>query len=239
MNFNKRIHFKTITSTNTYLKENYQQLENGTVITASNQTQGRGRMERTWINGDDILMSILIKEKIDIRDVPKMGLVVAASVFTTLSKYLDNVKIKWPNDIIVNHKKICGILIESVIINKKVECLIIGIGINVNTTDFPVELSNKATSMRNETTNYYNIDSLIDELINDFSSFYHMKNQEFLWICKKHSCLIGKNVIIDDFKTKQMGKVLDILENGNILMDFGYELRQYNSGEVTFINISK
>lgn len=240
MIYSKRIHFETIPSTNSYLKENYHHLMDGTVVSADNQTQGRGRLDRRWINGDDVLVSILLKDNLDFNESSKISLVTAASVHYSLSKYADKLHIKWPNDILHNDKKMAGILIETIINNKNLECLIIGIGINLNTLTFPNELAQKATSLRQITNLTYNVKKFTQEVLDDFEKFYlEFKNnsRDYIHICREHSCLIGSEVIIDHFDKDRLeqGIVLDILENGNIFIRVGYEIRQYNSGEISLL----
>ena len=95
-----------ISSTNEFIKENYETLDNYTVVTANYQTRGKGRMTRNWesSNADNILMSILIKEFKKRCDLNLLSLVASMSVHKFLKKYLDNLYIKWPNDILVNNK---------------------------------------------------------------------------------------------------------------------------------------
>ena len=80
----KRIHFVQINSTNTYLKENYQKLDNLTLVSCDHQTNGKGRLGRTWLDGDDLLFSILIKEKLD--KVTDYSLLIATSLYKVLSE---------------------------------------------------------------------------------------------------------------------------------------------------------
>ena len=130
------LYFDTLPSTNLYLKENYQTLEHLTSIVAKHQTAGRGRLGRNWCDSDDLLMSILLKNDLNPSSLDSLSLVICATIYNVLSKYTTGLEIKWPNDILYKGKKICGILLERVISNR-VECLIIGFGININHHDFP------------------------------------------------------------------------------------------------------
>jgi BirA family biotin operon repressor/biotin-[acetyl-CoA-carboxylase] ligase len=228
--------YETLPSTNLYLKENYSQLDEYTVIICDNQTNGRGRMGRIWEMEakENIALSILIKPDIEISEVPKLSLLVSAAVFDVISKYVKDTKIKWPNDILISNKKVCGILLESVI-GRKLDALIIGIGINLNGKTFSPELINKATSLTKETNCQYNKDVIIDEILVSFDKYYQdflKMNHSYLQICRDHSAVIGKQVMINN----QSVKVLDILNNGNILVTDGKMTKDYSYGEITLNN---
>ncbi len=230
----KIINFDTILSTNLYFKENYQSLDNLIAVTAKHQTLGRGRLGRIWEDGDDLLMSILIKEMLDINKIEKISLLIASSIYKVIKKYFHDVTIKWPNDILLNGKKVCGILVES-IISDKLECLIIGFGINVNTLKMNDELKDKATSFSIESNKQYSIENIAKEVyetfIDDFSN-YKNGSKEYLEICKTNSCLIGKEVSYFSDK-EHFAKVIDILENGHILLLEDDGFIEKSSGEVS------
>ncbi|HEY8395968.1 MAG TPA: biotin--[acetyl-CoA-carboxylase] ligase [Bacilli bacterium] len=235
MRFKNELHFSSLPSTNTFLKENYYSLPNYTVVTAKKQTAGRGRLERIWYGGDDLLLSVLIKDALDLKEITKISLVAAAAVWKTLKPLLA-AEIKWPNDIVYRGKKITGILTESVIISQKLAALIIGIGINVNTVEFPEEIAEKATSLALATGKNYDLEKLKQDLLINLDYFYQdflHGGSEFIDVCRNNSSLIGKEVIFDDFKTQRKALVLEILENGNILLEIGREKVEYASGEIT------
>ena len=138
----KKIHFKTINSTNTYLKENYKDLPNFTCVSSAHQSQGHGRYNRSWEsnNNENLMFSILIKNKKLIEKFSSISLAIATCILKMLTSYkIKNISIKWPNDVYVNDKKICGILLEGI----ANECLIIGVGLNVNQTNFSKEIEDK------------------------------------------------------------------------------------------------
>lgn len=235
MRFQNQLLFSTLPSTNTYLKENYRNLPNYTVAIAKHQTAGRGRMDRIWVDGDDLLLSVLIKDSLEPNKIPQLALVAAAAVWKTLAPYLA-VEIKWPNDIVYRDRKISGILIESVIISTTLAALIIGIGINVNTKKFPEELFQKATSLTLVTKEEYDQKKLKDDLLYNLDYYYQdflTSGNEYLKICRENSLLLGKEVVIDDFRNPKSALVLDILESGNILLEVEGKKREYSSGEIS------
>lgn len=232
----KMIFFDTIPSTNLYLKENYQKLDNLDAVVAKHQTAGRGRTGRSWKDSEGLLMSILIKENILPENVEAYSLLICSSIFKVLIKYIDNIEIKWPNDILINFKKICGILLESVV-KEKIECIVIGFGININDSSFDSDIEDKATSLFIETGKRLNINTLANQIYemfkNDFISFLNGSNECFE-ICKKNSCLINKKVVYNTFGKEEEATVKDILKNGHILLETKDGLLEKSSGEITF-----
>ncbi len=146
----KKLFFETIDSTNSYLKRNYQNLEDMTFISASFQSEGRGRMGRSWMSekGRNLTFSLLIKDPDAMKEYAKLSVLSAFSIAEVLKDYeILDVSIKWPNDVYVKDAKICGILLEAVSA-EEMECLIIGIGLNVNEENFSEAFLCKATSMK-------------------------------------------------------------------------------------------
>ena len=147
----KEIHFREIDSTNTYLKEKYSSISDLTFVSADYQSSGKGRNQRVWDSkaGENLLFSLLIKDSDYFPLYKAISIVSAYSVMKTLTEYgIEDTMIKWPNDIYVRGQKICGILLESVSRNE-IECLIIGIGINVNQQAFGTDYIHPPVSMRN------------------------------------------------------------------------------------------
>lgn len=148
----KQIHFESIDSTNIYLKNNYKNLDNLTFISADEQTSGKGRSNRKWISekGKNLMFSLLIKDEKLINNFKSLSISSAYTIIKVLEEYgLKDLSIKWPNDVYVKDKKICGILLESISI-EKIEALIVGIGLNVNQKEFVGEYLIEPTSMYKE-----------------------------------------------------------------------------------------
>ena len=145
----KRIRFQTIDSTNTWLKDNYQTLEDMTFVSALSQTSGRGRRGRSWESQEgNLYLSLLLKDEKYLKYAEAISTVSAYLILKVLEEYgLNELSIKWPNDIYVKDDKICGILLESVSV-EEMECLIIGIGLNVNQDAFAGEYRHAPVSMK-------------------------------------------------------------------------------------------
>ena len=128
-------------------------LNENVLIIANSQTNGRGTHGRKWFSeeGQNILMSFLIKDIQDCKCIDGITIEIGKLIHEILSSKFDlNFEIKLPNDILCNGKKICGILCESSITNNNVNYLIIGIGLNVNQTNFNEKIKEIATSLKNE-----------------------------------------------------------------------------------------
>lgn len=144
------LRFDSIDSTNSEaLKEARQGASEGLCIVARRQTAGRGRMGRSWISPADagLYLSVVLRPKLDTKYLPLLTLMAAVAVSDTLSEtYGLNPDIKWPNDVLVNEKKISGILAEAAESPAGL-AVVVGIGINLRQTNFPPDFAGTATSL--------------------------------------------------------------------------------------------
>ena len=155
-------------STNTFLKELVgvrNQVPSGTVVAAREQTQGRGRRDRQWLSatGENLTFSILLRGKFNLRQLPSASMAAAVAVAELLEAEGLKPSLKWPNDVLVNGKKICGILSEGIS-----DGVIIGIGLNVNMQNAE-HIDQPATSIRMETGTRRDIDELLGKLLKHLS----------------------------------------------------------------------
>lgn len=144
--------YEEIPSTHLLAKENQLNLENRTVIIANRQTAGIGTHGRIWYTGStNIAMSIIYKPNCDITKLDGITINIAKSIKEAINElYNIELKIKYPNDLLLNNKKICGILTEINTISEKINYLIISIGFNVNEINFNEETNKIATSLKKE-----------------------------------------------------------------------------------------
>ena len=150
--------------------------KHGTLVTAKKQYAGRGRRGRTWEseNADNIYMSLLLRPKFSAEKAPMLTLVMAYSVAKVLREQENlEVKIKWPNDLVIGKKKICGILTEMKMEERAISSVIIGVGINVNVENFPKELRDKATSLKKEAGREFCCTDLIAKIMESFEENYN------------------------------------------------------------------
>ena len=233
-----KIYLSSIDSTNTYLKENYEKLDNYTFVSTDEQTNGRGRNSRVWKseNGKNLLFSLLILDKKLIEDFKEISILSAYSIIQVLEKIgINNLNIKWPNDIYYKDKKICGILLEAVTKNK-MECLIVGIGLNVNQKEFNDEYLTTPASILNIINKETDINELKENIYNQLIENLEAKKKgnSFYDEISKYDYLKNKEAyaLIDDKKTRI--KVLGINEDYSLNIEYENINRNIESGEISF-----
>ena len=236
----RKIHFKKIDSTNTYLKENYHKLQNFTFVSASYQSNGHGRYNRVWESNknENLMFSLLIKDKKLISMFSSLSLATSTAILKVLESYkLNNLSIKWPNDVYVKDKKICGILLESISNNTDIDVLVVGVGLNVNQKDFSNEISYKTTSIYKEKNKKTFLPSLKRKLYKTIiQTFIEVKNnqKDYLQIIKKHNYLKDKEVFAEIDNVKTLVKVIDINEDNTLKVLVNNKEINLNTGEITF-----
>jgi BirA family biotin operon repressor/biotin-[acetyl-CoA-carboxylase] ligase len=180
--FGKRVfHFFNTDSTNRVAMElGYAGEPEGTVVMAEAQTAGRGRSGRTWHSerGTGLYLTVLLRPRLSPAQAPLLTMLAGVSAQTAIAAQTGLVpELKWPNDLILNGKKLGGILTEMHAEPNQVRFVIVGIGINVNQEKFPVELSSTATSLRRESgRTSYRLELLVRLLAqfeNDYNRFLH------------------------------------------------------------------
>ena len=169
MQKNDVIYFDTIDSTNTYLKKHYKEVNHGVVVTSTVQTKGRGRSDHTWRSEKgNLYFSYLLKDKLSHQLIFQELMKVSVTICRVLKELGIKASIKYPNDILVNQKKIAGILIETKS-DGELEYIITGVGLNVNQVDFN-DLSHKATSLHIENEKTYLINNILKMIIDTYNT---------------------------------------------------------------------
>lgn len=160
-------YFDEIDSTQVEAKRNVAKYKNGTVIMADMQTAGKGTHGRVWhTKTDNIAMTIILKPEINIRRLEGFTVAIAEKIQQAIKElYGIELEIKLPNDLLLNKKKICGILTEVVTIKEIAKEIFIGIGFNVNEKDFSSDISNIATSLYKETKQVYCRENIICKIL--------------------------------------------------------------------------
>ena len=231
----KTIHFETIDSTNTYLKENYEKLDNFTFVSADFQSAGRGRNNRNWKSekGENLLFSLLIKDKTLIDKFSSLSVISAFSIIKALN--LEHLSIKWPNDIYYKDSKLCGILLEAVTRNE-IECLIVGIGLNVNQRDFVGEYKRTPTSLYQITKQINDIEQLKQSIFNQiYTDFMNVKEgYDFYNDIKEYDYLKDRKVYAEINNEVKQIKVLGIDSDYSLKVKQDNKTYNLSSGEITF-----
>ena len=172
----KTVHFARETdSTNLWIKRLAKEgAPEGTLALAEFQSAGRGRLGRSWEvpEGTSVMMSILLRPKFEPQYAPMLTLVMGMAVAKAVKKLGFDVSIKWPNDVVVSHKKICGILTEMGVRDGKIDYAVIGVGINVNIREFPEEMADKATSLYLESGKEFDRSQIPGLVMEAFEKYY-------------------------------------------------------------------
>ena len=227
-----------VDSTNTYAKKLIiSGCNNKTVVIAESQTNGRGRVGREFFSPADngIYMSVILKTDSILSDINLLTVAVSVVTLNAIEKMTGlDCGIKWVNDIFVDNKKVCGILCESVSKNglAKISHVIIGIGINVKTTDFfPCDLKNIAGALKTE-----NLDrnELIAEILKGIENICQAGDlSQFLDEYRKKSIVLYKNISFIKNGTEYSGRVLSINEYGNLEVELiDKKIITIKSGEI-------
>ncbi|MEW5760440.1 MAG: biotin--[acetyl-CoA-carboxylase] ligase [Candidatus Thermoplasmatota archaeon] len=218
-------HYKSIKSTNKKASEFCRKGIYNIVVVADEQREGVGRYGRSWYSPKGgLYFSILLKPKIEISSISSLPLVCGVGVANGLKKFGFPVKLKWPNDLILNGKKVGGILCKLEI---QKECFVImGVGINVNIEKFPSTLPS-ATSLFIDSGKKINTSTLLNELLDNIKRTYdkfERNKDKILNDWRKFSDTLGRKVKILSSSGEFSGKAVDIDENGYLLVrdDDGY-----------------
>jgi BirA family biotin operon repressor/biotin-[acetyl-CoA-carboxylase] ligase len=241
--------FLEVTSTNdvaSQLVEN--DAPEGTLVVAEVQTKGRGRQGRVWTTskGKALALSLVLKPKLSPQEIPGITLAAAVAVAQTLEEYGLKPQIKWPNDLLLKNKKVCGILSEMGPKHDKMQSVILGIGINLNqsTKDFPMEIRALATSVYRSLG--YSIDraAFLQKLMKHLEIVYGWMNHErfdkVLIEWKKRSVTLGQKVKVTQGKKSFKGHVVDVDSRGFLLIkDESNRVETILSGDVEILKSKK
>ncbi len=213
----------------------------GTAVSADEQTGGRGRMLRRWVSpaGVNLYFSLILRPAVSPGRIPQIPLLAAAAVHRSLSASVPELdfRIKWPNDILVGGKKICGILCEMESEADIAHFVIVGIGINVNLCEMPEEISDIATSLCLAAGRRYSRARLLASFFNSFEPLYDawLEGEDLapvLPVLETHSYLLGRTIEVEQFNHRLRGIAVGISPAGELLleMDNG-ERKAVSSGE--------
>jgi BirA family biotin operon repressor/biotin-[acetyl-CoA-carboxylase] ligase len=232
----KIIPFQSIDSTNSYLKENFKSLAEGDVCFSLHQTGGKGRRGRVWQDeGKDLLFSILFLEGLNEKLALALPLLSGAAVAQTLVGLGFDPKIKWPNDVLLNDKKCCGILVEGVS-ETSIDAIISGIGINLNEDSFPEDIAYKATSLHIQSGLTYDPKEVLSLFLKEFDELYEdykRGGKRYLTLIRERFYLLGKEVYLNYHNENLSGTVEGIDDEGSLLLNDGKRVHHLISGEVS------
>ena len=225
INFNV-IRLNSVSSTSDYLKKmrNYGQADHGTLVISKTQTAGRGRLDNSWLSPvGNLYFSFLVQPKLDINKAYFLPFFISVVIGDVISDILDddiNLQYKWPNDIMLNNKKIAGILMESMVKNNIVDSVIIGVGIN--TAVAPHVKNAESTSIVDENEECIADDELLKRILSKFSDCYEdwLKGKVDMyrkaWLSK--AAYIGETIVVRTDDTSHLGVFKDINDRGELVL---------------------
>lgn len=231
--------FDTLPNTNEFLMEMSKKDANSwTVIYAKNQTKGKGYAGNEWkvIEGENLTFSFLLKTAYSFQELIYFNQWISNTICSFLKQFSPNIKVKWPNDIILNNKKVCGILIENHRTNGVMNS-VIGIGINVNQTDF--NHLPKAISLNIATDKKYDIEEILTDLMRSFE-------KEFSILEQKRFDLIHETYLENLFKKDETtsfrlnnqsidGIIRDVNEAGNLIVEIDEKRKEFKHKEIELL----
>ena len=237
------LYFDTIDSTNTKAQELAEKgYPSGTLVVADKQESGKGRRGRSWVSpsGTGIFMTLMIKPDINPNNASMLTLVAALAVAKAITSVTgEEAMIKWPNDIVVNSKKVCGILTEMNAQFDYINHIVVGIGINVHNESFPEEISQMASSLMIEAGGKrFHRAQIIAETMSYFEQYYDtfLKTQDLSALVREYDELLvnrNKSVRVLDPKDPFDGKAMGITPKGELIVDTWESRKLVSSGEVS------
>lgn len=237
------LYFDTIDSTNTKAQELAEKgYPSGTLVVADKQESGKGRRGRSWVSpsGTGIFMTLMIKPDINPNNASMLTLVAALAVAKAITSVTgEKALIKWPNDIVINGKKVCGILTEMNAQFDYINHIVVGIGINVHNESFPEEISQMASSLMIEAGGKrFHRAQIIAETMSYFEQYYDtfLKTQDLSALVREYDKLLvnrNKSVRVLDPKEPFDGKAMGITSKGELIVDTWESRKLVSSGEVS------
>lgn len=233
------IELSSIDSTNNYLIDLSQNisLDEGTVVVAKEQTAGKGQRNNRWSSevGKSLCISILLKPKLDISQQYLFNKFIALSLCQALNNYSLKTKIKWPNDILIDGKKVAGILVENSIQGSKIEKSVVGIGVNINNN---ISQLTSATSLAKCLNIIPSISELLELICKNIEKNYFLLRQKPSIIIELYHQNLFKKGEVQKFSKNGKsfnGIIHSVNKNGQLLVEVNGRLQFYNMGEIKFM----
>ncbi|CDE88290.1 TPA: biotin--[acetyl-CoA-carboxylase] ligase [Candidatus Gastranaerophilales bacterium HUM_20] len=223
----KKIYLSEVDSTNLYAKSNIENLADKSIVHAANQTAGRGRLQRTWVNlGEgNLFLTFVLKPSNSFNEVySNLTQYLSVVLCKILEEYGLKPQIKWPNDVLINGKKIAGILSETVMQGSLFKGLVLGIGVNLNTSekDLASIIDKEATSLNLEISKSVDVNLFLDKLAEEFFADYDNFLQKGFELIKNdyisRTCFLDTEICVQVFNDKKCGIAKAINDKGELVM---------------------
>ncbi|MCL5267602.1 MAG: biotin--[acetyl-CoA-carboxylase] ligase [Bacteroidetes bacterium] len=236
--------FDKIDSTNSHLlKLADEGFPEGSVVVADEQTGGRGRFGRKWESEplSNLLFSVLLRPVFLERD---EVFVLTFSAAVAVAEAIEDVakvrpELKWPNDVLLGSRKVCGILLESVFSSDDLSSVVLGVGLNVNQRHFPAEISARATSLSVYTGKKFDRDEILSAILGKFASIYEtVRARDFYSVMKKwrdRSNMFGRKIRLRLADKVYEGICDEITDDGAIVVQTSTGFKTFTAGEISII----
>lgn len=232
----REIFLENIDSTNLWAKTNIEELEDKTIVFAGAQTQGRGRLQRKWVDlgKGNLFMSIVLKPDKNYEHYANLTQYLSVTLCKTLEEYGIKPEIKWPNDVLVNGKKIAGILAETSVKGTKFKGLVLGIGVNLNAQekDFS-KIDKKVTSLNLEVGETIDMVEFKNKLVTSFFKDYNQFLEEGFKFIKRdylaRANFLDKELCVALINETKTGVASGITDKGELILT--------NNGNEFILNI--
>jgi len=233
------IYSEDISSTNSYLLDNSDELRHGATILSEFQNEGRGRLNRPWqsVKGQNLTFSILLKNNINKLNPNHINLTASLAVSHAIENlYQLKTDLKWPNDVLIKNKKVSGILLESSSKGSEIEKIVIGIGVNCNQTKFVGDFKIMPTSIKFELKREIARERLLSEILNVFEKLINdskRSSKKILDEWRDKCRMIGEPISLDIGKEKKYGIFYDIDANGYLILKSGDKFEKIINGDIS------
>lgn len=233
------IYSEEIPSTNSFLLNNLEDFNHGTTILSEFQQEGKGRLNRPWFSnkGQNLTFSILLAKNINRYNPNHISLAASLAVSYAIENLFQlKTNLKWPNDVLINNKKVSGILLESSSQGSEITKIVIGIGINVNQTKFIGDFKLQPTSVKFELKKEIQRERLLSEILNVFENLIRDPKEcskKVLNDWRDKCRMIGEPVSITIGDEKKYGIFYDLDANGFLILKSGDKIEKITSGDVS------
>lgn len=224
----KVIQLEEVDSTNSYGKKLIDKFEDKTAIITKKQTSGRGRLNRSWVDlgEENLFLSIILKPSETFNEIyPNLTQYLSVTLCKVIESYGIQTQIKWPNDVLIDGKKIAGILSETVMQGQKLKGIVLGVGVNLNSNQEKIDaIPNKiATSLNIETQKAIDLKEFLNKLLTEFFEHYDEFLQSgFLQIKDdyiKRNCFLGKELKVQVFNHMESGLAKAVNDLGELVLE--------------------
>ena len=194
----------------------------GTLVIADTQSAGRGRRGRGWISpvGEGIFMSLILRPQTPPSEVAKLSLTLALAVSRAIKRETGlDARIKWPNDIVIGGRKVCGLLLEMDATAEKVDSIVAGVGINVHQRVFDEEIAHTASSLDLLAGGRVSRSAIIRAFLEEFERAMALSDEEMMDAYRARSATIGQKVQVISLSGTYAGMAQGITESGSLLVE--------------------